>query len=167
LHQQSAGVRSIAAQLLGISLPLLITSGLAAYIISSWLLVLVRLLGITSYSPRLYWACSLFGSVRGAALFAGRITRAVGLSILVPLVYALVFEITGNAELPIGAIVGVVHALLVGVALPIVAMRSGCAKAPAPGLFGWRLGAATPLVVLLVYAVYGATLGYVYVVVAP
>ncbi len=160
-------MKSIAAQLFGISLPLLITSGLTAYIISSWLLVLVRVLGLTTYSPRLYWACGLFGNVRGAALFAGRITRAIALSIVVPLGYAMIFELTGNAELPRGALLGVLHALIVGLALPLVAKRGGCAGAPAPGLFGWRLGAATPVVVLFVYALYGAALGYVYVVIAP
>jgi hypothetical protein len=34
-------------------------------------------------------------------------------------------------------------------------------------LFGWRLGGATPIIVLLAYALYGATLGYGYVVIAP
>lgn len=159
-------MRSLAVQLLGISIPLLITSGLTAYIISSWLLVLLRVIGLTAYSPRVYWACGLFGSQRGAAMFAGRITRAIGLSLAIPLVYAVVFEVVGNAELPLGAILGALHALVVGITLPIIASRQGCSKAPAPGLFGWRLGAATPLAILLVYTVYGAALGYVYVVVS-
>jgi hypothetical protein len=73
----------------------------------------------------------------------------------------------GNAELPMGAIVGSIHAILVGLALPVVARREGCTQAPTPGLLGWRLGPATPLIILLVYALYGATLGYVYVVISP
>lgn len=152
---------------MSISLPLLLTSGLTAYIISSWMLVFFRLLGITRYSPRVYWACSLFGSVRGGAMFAGRVARAIALGIAVPFIYAITFELIGNAELPFGAVLGVIHAAAVGLTLPLIAHRAGCAKAPTPGLFGWRLGAATPFVVLFVYAVYGATLGYVYVVVAP
>jgi hypothetical protein len=152
---------------LSISLPLLLTSGLTAYIISSWMLVFFRLLGVTRYSPRLYWACGLFGSVRGGAMFAGRIARAIALGIAAPLVYAITFEVIGNAELPLGSALGIIHGILVGIILPLVARRDNCAKAPAPGLFGWRLGAATPLVLLFVYATYGAALGYVYVVVAP
>ena len=167
LHQPADRVRQLLDQLLGVSLPLLITSGLTAYIVSSWLLVLLRVLGATRYSPRVYWACGLFGSMRGAAVFGGQIARAIGLSLIVPLIYALFFEIVGNAELPMGAIVGAVHALMVGLALPVVARRQGCAQAPTPGLLGWRLGPATPLIMLGVYALYGATLGYVYVVISP
>jgi hypothetical protein len=131
------------------------------------MLALLRGIGITQYSPRLYWACGLFGSLRGAAMFAGRIARAVALSIFMPIAYAVTFEVIGNAELPLGALIGLGHGLLVGLALPIVAKRGGCARAPVPGLLGWRLGAATPLALLFVYGLYGAALGYVYVVIAP
>jgi Mg/Co/Ni transporter MgtE len=151
----------------GISVPLLITSGLTAYIVSSWTLVLLRVLGATRFSPRLYWACGMFGSMRGSAMFGARIVRALALSIVIPFFYALTFEIIGNAELPMGALLGLIHGAIVGAALPLVAAREGCRKAVAPGFFGWRLGAATPLLVLVVYALYGATLGYGYVVIAP
>jgi hypothetical protein len=100
-------------------------------------------------------------------LFGGRVVRALTLSVVIPFFYALIFEIIGNAELPVGAILGLIHGTIVGVTLPIISRRGACAKAPAPGLFGWRLGAATPIIVLLAYALYGATLGYGYVVVAP
>ena len=159
-------MRSFVAQILDVSLPLLITSGVTAYIISSWMLVFVRALGVTKYSPRIYWACGLFGRTTGAALFGGRVVRALALSVFVPLLYAAFFEVAGDAELVIGALVGSVHAFVVGVTLPIIARRHGCSKAPPPGLFGWRLGNATPLVILAVYALYGAALGYVYVVVS-
>ena len=158
---------SIAEQILGISLPLLITSGLTAYILSSWMLVLLRLAGVTRYAPRTYWACSLFGSLRGAAMFGGRILRAVGMTLFIPLIYAIVFEIVGNADLPLGAVIGMAHGVAVGILLPIIARRPRCANAPNPGLFGWRLGAATPLLLLLIYGLYGASLGWVYVVILP
>ena len=145
----------------------MITSGLTAYIVSSWSLVVLRVLGATRFSPRLYWACGMFGSMRGSAMFGGRVVRAVTLSVIIPFIYALIFEIIGNAELPVGAMLGLVHGALVGITLPIISRRGGCAKAPAPGLFGWRLGGATPIIVLLAYALYGATLGYGYVVIAP
>jgi hypothetical protein len=99
-------LRSIAAIILGISLPLLITSGLTAYIVSSWTLVLLRVLGATRFSPRLYWACGMFGNMRGTAMFGGRVVRALTLSVVIPFFYALIFEIIGNAELPVGAILG-------------------------------------------------------------
>ena len=150
-----------------ISFPLLIVSGLTAYILNSWLLVVLRLIGATSFSPRLYWACALFGSVRGVAMFGGRVARAGVMSIIIPALYAAVFEFLGDADLEHGALLGLAHGVLVGVALPLVSGRAGCAKAPASGLFGWRLGAATPLLIPLVYACYGAALGYAYVVIAP
>jgi hypothetical protein len=150
-----------------ISLPLLILSGLTAYVISSWLLVLLRLLGATRFSPRLYWACTLFGSSRGVAMFGGRVARALGMTLLVPALYAVVFELMGRAELVQGAVLGSAHGVLVGAFLPLVARRNACSSAAAPGLFGWRLGHATPLLLLLVYALYGAALGYAYVVITP
>lgn len=153
--------------MLGISFPLLIVSGLTAYVLSSWLLVLLRLVGATSFSPRLYWACALFGSLRGAAMFGGRIARALGMSVVVPAAYAVVFEFLGDADLKQGALLGLAHGVLVGVGLPLITKRQRCAKAPATGLFGWRLGGATPLLIPLVYACYGAALGYAYVVIAP
>jgi hypothetical protein len=142
-------------------------SGLTAYIVSSWLLVFLRLIGATQFSPRLYWACAMFGSTRAGAMLAGRLVRAVALSLFVPFWYAVVFEFAGNADWLFGTGLGVAHGLLVGVTLPFTAKRDGCAKTPAPGMFGWRLGLATPFMLLLVYSVYGATLGYAYVVVAP
>lgn len=151
----------------GISLPLLIVSGLTAYILSSWVLVFLRVAGATRFAPRSYWACALFGGLRGAAMLGGRIARALGMSVIAPFVYAFIFELVGNAELTLGAILGVAHGVLVGITLPVISRRASCAKAPNPGLFGWRLGAATPLLLLLVYALYGATLGWAYVVVAP
>jgi hypothetical protein len=160
-------VRGLAGQILGISFPLLITSGLTAYILSSWLLVLLRLLGLTRYAPRTYWACTLFGSLRGAAMFGGRLTRALALTLFIPLGYAIIFEVIGNADLPLGAIIGLVHGAAVGTLLPIIARRPRCTNAPLPGLFGWRLGAATPLLLLLIYTLYGATLGWAYVVILP
>ena len=148
-------------------MPLLIISGLAAYIISSWMLLALRVAGLTRFSPRVYWACSLFGGTGGAAMFAGRILRALTLTLLVPFFYALAFELLGNAELPLGAALGIAHGMLIGLTLPLVSKRAGCSKAPATGIFGWRLGRANVLLIPFVYALYGAALGYVYVIASP
>ena len=152
---------------MGISFTLLIASGLTAYIVTSWLLLLFRVVGMTDLSPRVYWACSLFGGTRGGAMFAGRVARAVAMMVLIPLPYVAAFEIIDKAELPVGAALGLLHGLFIGVTLPLVSRRRGCAKAPPPGLFGWRLGAATPLLILIIYTLYGAILGYVYVAASP
>jgi hypothetical protein len=146
------------------SFPLLIVSGLTAYVVSSWLLIFLRVIGATRYVPRVYWACVAFGGLTGAAAFGGRVLRAICMIALIPLLYAVFFELTGNADLKIGGLLGMVHAAVVGLILPLVGATAKCRRAPVPGLFGWRLGAATPFLLLLVYALYGATLGYVYVV---
>ena len=153
--------------MIALSLPLLIISGLTAYIISSWLLIFLRVIGATRFAPRYYWACGAFGGVTGAALFGGRLLRALAMTVLLPLIYTAVFEWRGNADLKFGAMLGVGQAVLLGLTLPIISARAGCRSAPAPGLFGWKLGPVTPLLLLIVYALYGATLGYVYVVVSP
>ena len=150
-----------------ISWPLLFWSGLVAYITTSWVTVLFRALRATLYSPRLYWASKAFGNTRGGAMFASRIMRAVALTVLVPIPYAIVFEVVGNAELLFGALLGLLHAILIGLTLPLATDSSGSRGAPAPGLFGWRLGAATPFIILFVYSFYGAMLGYVYVIPTP
>ena len=148
-----------------ISWPLLFWSGLFAYIGFSWLLILLRVLGLTRYVPRSYWAARLFGNTRGFAMFGGRVLRAFALIVLIPLPYVLVFEIAGNADLRFGVLLGVTHAVFVGLTLPLIAGRAkGTLE---PGLFGWRLGAATPLLILITYAFYGAILGYVYVIPSP
>lgn len=150
-----------------ISLPLLILSGLTAYIISSWLLLFMRVIGLTRFSPRIYWACGLFGGTGGGAMFAGRAARALALSIVFPFLYALGFELLGNAELPLGAALGAGHGVLIGLTLPLLSRREGCRRAPKPGLFGWQLGRANVVLIPLVYAAYGAILGYVYVIASP
>jgi hypothetical protein len=123
-------------------------------------------LGITRYVPRSYWAARMFGNTRGFAMFGGRVLRAFALIVLIPLPYVLAFEIAGNADLRFGLLLGLIHGGFVGLTLPLIAGR-GAAGTAEPGLFGWRLGAATPLLILITYAVYGAVLGYVYVIPSP
>ena len=82
---------------------------------------------------------------------------------LLPLLYGLVFELT-QADIVTGLMAGAAHAVLAGAALPLIAGAGKCTPAYAAGLFGWRLGRATPLVLLVTRVMYGAVLGYVYVV---
>ena len=153
--------------MIALSPPLLIVSGMTAYIISSWLLVFLHVIGATNFYPRIYWACFFFGGTTGMRMFAARVLHAVAMALVIPLVYVLIFEVIGNADLRLGALIGMAHGLAIGITLPLVSVRGGCRKAPAPGLFGWRLGKATPLLLLVIYGLYGATLGYVYVVASP
>ena len=144
-----------------ISWPLLLWSGLTAVVVSSLVLMILRKVGATRYLPRAYWSCALFGSSSSAALLFAGLLRMLAMIAAFPLIYAYVFAYTGRAEAVIGLIAGAIHGLAAGVALPIAARR--CAGAKPPGLLGWNLGRATPAVLVLVHAVYGTLLGYIYV----
>lgn len=67
----------------------------------------------------------------------------------------------GHADVPLGAMIGGGHALLAGLALPLV-WRAGRQEGGA-GLFGWRLGAATVPGLVVAHVLYGVLLGYIYV----
>lgn len=140
---------------------LLLWSGLTAVIVSTWALMIFRKLGATIYLPRAYWSCALFGGTGDFALIAAGLLRLLAFIVLFPALYAFIFEYTGRAEALIGALIGAGHAVLAGAFLPLAARR--CRGAKPPGLFGWNLGRATPLVLLVVHALYGTLLGYIYV----
>ncbi|MGQ0562452.1 MAG: hypothetical protein ACT443_11320 [Gemmatimonadota bacterium] len=144
-----------------ISWPLLLWSGLTAVVISTWVLTLLRRAGATRYLPRAYWSCGLFGSTRAASLLLAGALRMTALIVIFPLAYSLLFAYLDRAEAIVGLSAGVSHGLLAGLLLPLAGRR--CAGAQPPGLLGWKLGRATPLVLLFVHAVYGTLLGYIYV----
>jgi hypothetical protein len=145
-----------------ISWSLLTWSGLVGLVLSSWLLMLLRRVGATRYLPRAYWSCALFGSAGDASLAFAGLLRMLALIAAFPIAYAFAFNTLGRAEALVGAIAGAVHGLLAGLALQLAARR--CSGAIAPGFMGWNLGRLTPIVMILVHAVYGAALGYVYVI---
>lgn len=123
--------------------------------------MILRQFGATRYLPRAYWSCALFGSVRDGALVVSGLLRMIAMIALFPVIYAIIFAYVGHAEALTGAIAGGIHGLLAGVILAFAARR--CSGAKPPGPLGWNLGRATPFVLLLVHAVYGTLLGYIYV----
>jgi hypothetical protein len=147
--------------LITLSWALLVWSGLVAFVASTWLLMALRQAGFTRYLPRAYWSCALFGSTRDAALLFAGLVRSLAMIAIIPFLYALAFSYAERAEAIVGLIFGLVHGLVAGLLLPLAAAR--CKGALPPGVLGWSLGRATPVVLLLVHAVYGALLGYIYV----
>lgn len=147
--------------MLEVSWPLLVWSGLTAMVLSSWVLMALRQVGATSYLPRAYWSCALFGRTGDFALLLAGLVRTLALIAVFPIAYAIAFAWVGRAEALTGVVGGLVHGLIAGLLLPLAASR--CAGTRAPGLMGWNLGRATPLVLLFVHAFYGAVLAYVYV----
>jgi hypothetical protein len=154
--------RGLGLRLITLSWPLLIWSGLTAFVFSTWLLMLLRKVNATRYLPRAYWSCALTGSVGDFALMFGGLVRTVAMVAVFPIIYAMIFTRIGRAEAVVGLIIGLVHGLVAGLALPLAARR--CEGAHPPGLLGWHLGRITPIVMLVVHGAYGAILGYVYVI---
>ena len=144
-----------------LSWALLVWSGLVAFVASTWLLMALRRAGVTRYLPRAYWSCALFGSTRDTALVFAGLLRSLAMIAVVPFLYALAFSYADRAEALVGLFFGLGHGLLAGLLLPLAARR--CRGAVPPGILGWNLGRATPFALLLVHAVYGALLGYIYV----
>jgi succinate dehydrogenase/fumarate reductase cytochrome b subunit len=144
-----------------ISWPLLAWAGMMAYVMSNWTLMLLRKLNATRYLPRAYWSCLITGGAGDFSLVLAGFVRFLIMITLFPLAYALIFARLGRAEALTGALVGLCHGILGIVMLPLAARR--CASAHPPGLGGWRLGRATPVVLMFVFAIYGALIGYIYV----
>jgi hypothetical protein len=147
--------------LITLSWALLVWSGLVAFVASTWLLMALRRAGVTRYLPRAYWSCALLGSTRDSALLFAGLLRSITMIAVVPFLYALAFSYADRAEALVGMVFGLVHGTVAGLVLPLAARR--CNGAVPPGLLGWNLGRATPIAMLLVHAVYGALLGYIYV----
>lgn len=138
---------------------------MTGYVASTWLLMVLRKLGATRYLPRAYWSCAVTGGVGDIALLFAGLLRAVAMVAVLPFVYALIFRYLGRAEVLPGTMIGLVHGAVAGLLLPLAAKR--CKGAKAPGLLGWRLGRPTPFVLLVVHAVYGALIGWIYVLPLP
>jgi hypothetical protein len=145
--------------------PLLVWSGLMATVLSSWALMSLRQVGATGYLPRAYWSCALFGRTGDFALVLAGLVRTMALIAAFPIAYAAAFVWIGRAEALTGLLGGLIHGLIAGLLLPLAARR--CPGARPPGIMGWNLGHATPLVLLFVHAFYGVVLAYVYVTPLP
>ncbi len=129
----------------------------------SWLAAFAYWLGLTRLRP----ATTLGGLIlrgrsgRGLRWFVGGIAHFLLGTLAFPAIYALIFELTGRADVPLGAIIGGGQAILAGLLLPL-AWR-GAGEEGGAGLFGWRLGAVTPLGLIVAHVLYGVLLGYIYV----
>lgn len=141
---------------------ILLWAGLAATLLTSWLFAAAYWAGVTRLQPARLLGCLLLPAAPAPlATTIGRLLHlALGVAVF-PLAYALAFAWIGAAEVANGALLGAAHGAIVAAALGSLARGGRCV---ATGPLGIRLGAATPLVVLLGHMAYGALLGYVYVV---
>ncbi|MBI4544650.1 MAG: hypothetical protein HY703_05625 [Gemmatimonadetes bacterium] len=143
-------------------------AGTAATLAVAWLAALLPGSGIS--------AIRFLGCLPGAGPagllngLLGWLTLLATGTLALPILYALGFEALGRAHLDNGLLLGAVHSLAAGFALPILGNRNRCIRAgklPPPGPFAYRYGRLAPLRFILAHLLYGAIIGYVYVVPLP
>jgi hypothetical protein len=145
---------------------LLLWAGFAGTFVVTWLAFVGRSYGWTRLSPARILGCVFSADPEAFG------TRVLGIGVhlmaggvVLPLLYGALFEWMGRADVLLGACLGLAHAVIAGILLPVVVAYGHCAgPGRDPGLFGWRLSAVTPVAFVLAHALYGALLGYVYVV---
>ncbi len=144
---------------------LLAWSGLAATLAVTWVAAVAAGSGITRLRPARLLGCLVVARPRWLSAAVG-LGLHLGLGTFVfPAGYALVFARAGRADAGLGILLGGLHALAAGAALPWLARGARCAPDGVhPGFFGRNLGAATPIAIVLAHVLYGGLLGYVYVV---
>ena len=121
---------------------------------------LVAMLGLMVVPPR-----------QKKAVYAVGLAMHFGLGALFGVVYAAVLTGLGVVSVPgwmaiWGALLGLVHGVVVGVGLalvPAVHPRMGHGQVlETPGIFGRHLGVGMPVALLLLHAIYGVTAAVTY-----
>lgn len=143
---------------------LLLWSGFTATLAVTWLDGVACAYGLTRLrAPRLL-GCLVVERPRWLGASAGLLLHFLLGTLAFPAAYAVVFTRLGRADAGMGMLLGGIHGLAAGASLPWLARAGRCSPEGGPGLFGRRLGVATPLGIVLAHIVYGGLLGYVYVV---
>jgi hypothetical protein len=139
----------------------LIWSGFVATTLAAVTMWVPRSFAWTRLNPTSQLGCLVFSDPRDPR------TETLGLVLLFslgaglfPIVYAAVLPAAGYAAWSWGAAAGAVHGLIVAAVLPLWSQVSACARAgfPPPGHLGLGWGRATPFVLVVGHAVYGAAL---------
>lgn len=139
-------------------------AGVAATAVITWIGALARWNAATRFHPARFLGCLARPGARGAPA-AGWLLYVAGGCFVLPLLYTAAFEAIGEADAVVGCVLGLVHGLAAGAALPFAGRPNPCLRAndlAAPGLFGHRLGSWTPIGFLGLHILYGGLLGYIY-----
>jgi hypothetical protein len=140
---------------------LLLWSGCAATLLVVVLAYVLRWIGLTRLEPVRHTAGLLAdGSGSGAGRLSALALLLLTGGVLLPFAYWLIFTLAGRADWLLGLTAGALQGLFFGLIFPALPRRDG--TLPRPGLFGYRLGWFTPLVLVGLHALYGAVLGQLY-----
>jgi hypothetical protein len=140
-------------------------AGFVAGVLAASVFWLFRALGLTRFSATGQLGCLVYDDPRlpmtetlGFLLFLG--VHAT----LIAAIYAGLLRMGGGAGWGRGMAIGAVHGVLVAATLPWLARVNRCVRMgriPAPGRLGLEWGRATPVALLVGFAVYGGVFGAV------
>ncbi len=128
----------------------------------SWLGGVAFWHGLTQLRPSVVIAGLLLQRSTGLRRLLGSVIHLLAGTFLFPTIYGLTFEAFARADVALGATLGLLHGVVVGTLIP-VAWRLAGGEGRA-GVFGRRLGSLTPFGIVTTHVLYGALLGYIYVV---
>ena len=128
----------------------------------SWLAGVAYWHGLTRLRPSVVLAGLLLRRPSGLGRQLGSALHLLAGTFLFPAMYGLAFEALARADVAIGATLGLLHGTVVGALLPLAWRLAGGAERA--GVFGRHLGSLTPFGIVTTHVLYGALLGYIYVV---
>lgn len=168
-----------------------LVAGFVATVVMDVLMTMAKGMGVTRMPPMSLITGSMMAGSRGAAWAMGAMAHFIIMGAVVfGFIYAALFMALGiqaAAAWWVGALIGLVHGLLVGgMAMPMmpamhprmerqtagtggsqtVSDHGGGLRLSAPGLMGKDWGGMTPMGVVVGHVVYGVVLGLVYAVIA-
>jgi hypothetical protein len=141
----------------------IVWAGFVAVVVAAAVFWLFRSSGITLFSPSVQLGCLFLRD----PLHPATDTLGFGLlvllgSTLVPVVYLWIFHLIRGPSAFAGLVVGALHGLAMGAAMPVIGTITACVRAgswPAPGPFGIRWGRFTPAALVVGHAAYGLLFG--------
>ena len=163
-----------------------LVAGLVATIVMSAMMKMATAAGLTQMPPMPLVTGAMLSGDRNTALKLGSVIHYLLMGTVVfGIVYAGVFATVGNASLLTGALIGLAHGVVVGAMampmMPAMHPRMGAVAQPvgvgaataaahdtdevhlsAPGFFGVRWGAMTPVGLVVGHVVYGLVAALVY-----
>ena len=140
--------------------------GVTATLFTTGILVVALGAGLTRFSPIRCLGCIVTPRPDSRSnLVVGFVLHMIAGSAVFPALYAIIFELAGRADALFGFGIGGAHGVAAGLLVPVYVSRTRCARSrstPNPGIFARKLGTLTPMGIVLIHAVYGAILGFVY-----
>ena len=144
----------------------LVFSGFVASLLTIFFFQITRSFRWTSFSPTILLGCLVVRDPRHPfAETIGYLLLLVGGSSVGALLLRYLQGVLGVSGWPGGVVAGGVMGLFLSAATPVLGMNTACSKGgalPPPGYFGVGWGKATPVVISVGCALYGAALAAIH-----